>query len=760
MAGVFDDISLNRPLWPHQVRALAALDRDVARGDRATYLVVPPGGGKTLIGLEAARRLGRPTVVLCPNTAIQAQWMAQWQAAFGPDVVRATASRELPTPLTVLTYQALCTLGATGNGEEEAGRLAPGTRLHGDGVLSLMHPNGRALIARLQAGGPWTLVLDECHHLLELWGRLLQAVIGQLGKPRIVGLTATPPHLMTAEQAALHKTLFGAVDLEVSAPALVREGLLAPYQELAFLTRPSPAEADYIGGSSLRFAELRAGLLDPSFASVPFLGWLQARVVERRGTGAPEGAQVSWPRFEKDEPALADAAVRLHVAGLLDLPEGARVREQHRHPPTAADWVALIGDYTQRCLLASEDPRDERALGAIRRALPAVGYRLTRAGVRAGESPVDRVLARSKSKARAAIDILAAESAELGSRLRALVLCDFEDAGGMVPADLAGVLQAGSGGTRLVLETLLADPQTAALDPVLMTGRHVASGPECAERLLKWNPGFSASGSARVAALWGQQGGDLGEIIGPPGWETRRYVPLVTRFHAEGGSRCLIGTRALLGEGWDAPAVNVVIDLTAATTPTSVVQARGRALRLDAAWPGKVADNWGVVCVTGDHPKGAADFDRFARKHDRYFALAQTGDIVSGVAHVDPRLSPYAPPPEEQFDALNATMLRRASERDGARERWAIGTPYADEPVATVTVATRRPLGLPAKAAGSLTRRRRRGRTAAAFERAWNARVGPGTALWTGSPEGTGILAAQRGDDPFALTTQIRTLWR
>ena len=188
---MFDGIGLTRPLWPHQVRALAALDRDVARGDRATYLVVPPGGGKTLIGLEAARRLGRPTVVLCPNTAIQAQWMAQWQAAFGPDPVPATASRELPTPLTVLTYQALCMLGAAGDGEEAGGQLAPRTRLGGDGVLSLLHPNGRALIARLQAGGPWTLVLDECHHLLELWGRLLQAVIGELDKPRIVGLTAT-----------------------------------------------------------------------------------------------------------------------------------------------------------------------------------------------------------------------------------------------------------------------------------------------------------------------------------------------------------------------------------------------------------------------------------------------------------------------------------------------------------------------------------------------------------------------------------------
>ena len=123
---VFGGVGLTRPLWPHQARALDVLDRK--RAGQAAYLVVPPGGGKTLIGLEAARRLGRPTVVLCPNTAIQAQWMAQWQAAFSPAAVPATASRELPTPLTVLTYQALCTLGSAGNGEggepadERAGR--------------------------------------------------------------------------------------------------------------------------------------------------------------------------------------------------------------------------------------------------------------------------------------------------------------------------------------------------------------------------------------------------------------------------------------------------------------------------------------------------------------------------------------------------------------------------------------------------------------------------------------------------------------
>ena len=38
--------------------------------------------------------------------------------------------------------------------------------------------------------------------------------------------------------------------------------------------------------------------------------------------------------------------------------------------------------------------------------------------------------------------------------------------------------------------------------------------------------------------------------------------------------------------------------------------------------------------------------------------------------------------------------------------------------------------------------------------------VSPGKPLYTGSPEGSGALAAQRGEDPFAVTTQMRTLWR
>lgn len=889
---MFGDMRLARPLWPHQERALAALDP----GNSATYVVVPPGGGKTLIGLEAARRLGRRTLVLCPNTAVQAQWLGQWSAGFTPRTVAASAGRDLPTPLTVLTYQAVCRDSA-------------------------IHEDGHWLLSKLNASGPATLVLDECHHLLEVWGRVLREVVSQLDQPHLIGLTATPPHMMTAEQAKLHEELFGVIDLEISAPSLVRDGRLAPYQELAYFTAPTPSEAEYIHGEALRFAELRTGLLDPEFATTSFLGWLQGRVVERRSGGT----QVSWQRFEKDEPALADAALRLHAWGMLALPDGARLREQHRHPPDASDWVTLIGDYVRHCLAPSGNPRDAAAREAIRRALPSVGYRLTKAGIRAAQSPIDRVLARSQSKAHAITSILSTEDAELGSRLRALVLCDFEMAGGMVPARLAGVMDPEAGGASLALATLL--ESLPSMDPVLLTGQRVACGEQTAKPLLDWLAETEPGLRPRLSPA-----GKTVEITAETGWEPRRYVPLVTRFFTEGGSRCLIGTRALLGEGWDAPSVNVVVDLTTATTPTAVVQARGRALRLDPAWPGKVANNWAVVCVTDQHPKGAVDYGRFVRKHDRYFALSGAGDIISGVAHVDPGLSPFQPPSEGKLDELNAAMIGRAQAREAIRERWAVGEPYADEPVATVTVVPGRSLGLQrrfaANAAGpagtrlagrrsplpaglivlaaaavvtlvtaplagavaiaalaiaatallartairsvtvassgslddiaaatadglhaaglvshggdavrvevlhdggyrarltevpaaeSVTfanaldevlsplgqpryvmprlvvtqppgvssafrlaaRRLATGRipaaviyhavpsalgvnkkTAALFARAWNAHVSPGELLFTGSPQGAGILTVQRGDDPFAVTTAIRTLWR
>jgi superfamily II DNA or RNA helicase len=629
--------------------------------------VLPPGAGKTRVGLETAlARTGAGevsrVVVLGPNTAIQAQWLAQARTAG----LEAGTDRALGHPVTVLTYQSLAVFDPDAEVDDDGAE---------ESLLARLHDNGRALVEAMQREGHLLLVLDECHHLLEVWGELLAELLALLPDAEVLGLTATPPEALTKDQAALVSTLFGEVASEATIPALVREGDLAPFAELAWLTTPTTAEAQWLEAEGLRFQELVAVLTDPTVGSVPFLEWVDRRFV------APVGETLSWLALTRKEPELTTAALRLHHAGLLALPEGARPGEQHQQPPTVDDWVRLAEDWLCEGLDTGGTDDDARVLDVVRRALPGVGYQWTRRGIRRGRSPVDRVLARSEAKTRAAVEIVGHEHLALGDRLRMLVLCDHERASATLPSALEGVLDQQAGSAWSVLTGMLDDPVTAGLGPLLVTGSTVSGSPETLAAL------HELVGDERLRVVADDAGGH--RLEGP--WSSRTWVPHVTRFFEEGKCRVLVGTRGLLGEGWDARRISGLVDLTAATTATAVVQTRGRALRTDPLWPDKVALNWSVVCVTPDHPRGDNDWQRLVRKHDGFFGVDADGDVVDGVAHLDAAFSPYRPPPVEEFDAVNARMVVRSQQRDELVERWQVGQPYDDRPARAVRILPSRP---------------------------------------------------------------------
>jgi hypothetical protein len=304
---------------------------------------------------------------------------------------------------------------------------------------------------------------------------------------------------------------------------------------------------------------------------------------------------------------------------------------------------------------------------------------------------VDRVLARSEAKTDALVEIVSLEHRNLGDRLRMLVLSDHEKVSSVLPVDLHEVMPPEAGSASLALERLLQDPVTAGLAPLLVTGSRVAGAPETLEQLRTM---IAAKDRELADALRVEAAEDIGAgaatLTGR--WTSSHWVPWVTRFFEAGRAHVLVGTRALLGEGWDAPAVTGLVDLTTATSSTAVVQTRGRALRLDPAWPDKVAITWSVVCVTDTHPKGEADWDRFVRKHQGFYGVDEQGAVVDGVAHVHDSFSPYAAPAIAELDACNAAMIVRAEQRSQVRDRWRVGEPYADTHVHTLRV-------LPARAA-------------------------------------------------------------
>ena len=112
---------------------------------------------------------------------------------------------------------------------------------------------------------------------------LRQALGGVEDGPVVVALTATPRDSLSESEAALVDELFGPVLYSISTPALVRDGVLAPYRELAWFVDPTAAEREYLSAGALRWQELVAAVMEPGFADVPLLEYLDSAWVRHEG---------------------------------------------------------------------------------------------------------------------------------------------------------------------------------------------------------------------------------------------------------------------------------------------------------------------------------------------------------------------------------------------------------------------------------------------------------------------------------------------
>ncbi|MCA9117303.1 MAG: DEAD/DEAH box helicase, partial [Planctomycetaceae bacterium] len=346
--------------------------------------------------------------------------------------------------------------------------------------------------------------------------------------------------------------------------------------------------------------------------------------------------------------------------------------------------------YIRHGLRLSHHEADHRLAQLAVRQLRVLGWQITETGCQPCASPVGRVMACSRAKAEALVPILTAEHQVLGDEIRAIVVTDFEKSSA-VASEVSHLLDAESGGAMAAFRVLISNPSTDQLDPVLLTGSSVLVDDDLTER-------FQAE-----AASWLQQENLECTLEAVPyegfhsirgsgaDWCPRVYVALVTELFQQGITRCLVGTRGLLGEGWDASRINVLVDLTGVTASMSVNQLRGRSIRLDSQQPRKLADNWDVVCIAPEFARGLDDYHRFLKRHETLFGVTDDGAIEKGVGHVHAAFQDLHPEGLEGSTALlNEEMLRRASRREHAWNLWKIGQPYHPEPVRTVET---RPVG-------------------------------------------------------------------
>ncbi len=815
----FPVIRFNGELRPSQAEVVDIARRHLRTGNRRLHIVAPPGSGKTVLGLYLwAEHVRQPALVLSPNSAIQAQWAARTdlfhiQDADASGVVSTDSNK--PGLLTSLTYQAVTlprrggedldteaiqlwqeSLIEDGQAENETEasiwiddlarhnpdyhdrRLANYRKVVRDRIaiggeaLQTLHQSSLDTIHRLNDRGVGLIILDECHHLLGHWGRVLADAHDLFDEPVVIGLTATPPDRAGKNEADVKRydTFFGPIDFEVPVPAVVKDGFLAPYQDLAYFVRPTAEELQFVAGAdnqihdivdklcqdeeapaepptqpkmqrrpddltSVAEPEVQAASEEvqvasettPSHeafddeeplppdeetadeetsdeatsdeaisspadgdppteevtkdASLNLPQWLRHVLATRR---LPIGEMKDWKSFERRDPVFADAARMFLLSRQIDLPEDVPPPESDlsaAEMPEMDVLVPILDRYVRHYLRRSPAAANHELAKHVTNRLRTLGVQITDTGSQACASPVGRVLAYSHSKAQALVPILTAEHQALGDSIRAVVVCDYEKTSA-ITAEVEHLLDAESGGAVAAFRMLLSDEATDALDPILITGSTVLVDDDLAEQFETAASAWLHDNGFDVDLSFGQEEGFHTATGTGSDWCPRVYVEMITDLFQQGLTKCLVGTRGLLGEGWDANKINVLVDMTTVTTSMTVNQLRGRSIRLDTEEPRKLANNWDVVCIAPEFSKGLDDYRRFIAKHKHLYGVTDDGAIEKGVGHVHAALTEIRPEGlEGSTSVLNDDMLQRVTARARFRDLWRIGEPYHDEPI-------------------------------------------------------------------------------
>ena len=539
----------------YQARVLAEIDAHLADG--RLHVIAAPGSGKTVLGLEAMRRSGRPALILSPTLTIRDQWRERLVPLFLPDLAEhdQRISRDLAQPceMTIATYQAL--------------------------HAAWQRDGGLAAIAAL---GPITLVLDECHHLRQEWWKALFDLRAMLPDVRIVALTATPPYDAGFAEWQRYEQLCGPVDAEIGAPELVRNGDLAPHQDHVHFSQAQASLVETLLHRRDAVFALRDALLaDPDLPAIilthPFLAQTQA--CEEAILDTPEHLAAMLFFLAARQVELPHEALDLLGVNDEEVPEFNHF------------WLEVLLNCLLHGGLENWQIDDERAR-RWNRSLSQAGC-ISNGRASFGESrELARQIAGSPGKLASVADIARAESGWLGEGLRMAVLTDH-----VREAELPRSPDAPFAPTRLgvvpIFETLrranIGQP-IGVLTGTLLILPEAAQGPALAAALaagiaaedLSFAPLPGAPGHVRLTLSASADGG---------------RVALVTRLVGDGHVRVLVGTQALLGEGWDAPSLNTLV--LASNTASFMLsnQMRGRAIRIDPAAPGKVANIWHLATL-------------------------------------------------------------------------------------------------------------------------------------------------------------------
>ncbi|WP_281541940.1 DEAD/DEAH box helicase family protein [Maribacter aestuarii] len=598
--------------------------------DNHLHVVAPPGSGKTILGLEMLLRIGKPTLVLAPTLTIRNQWKARLVDFFEPTPHKETLSISIKIPklITFSTYQSLFAL------QKSFGENA-----------------SQQLVEFIVAHNIETLVLDEAHHLKNEWWNCLFE-LKAIKNLTIVSLTATPPYDSSALEISRYFELCGPIDDEIAVPDLIKNGDLCPHQDFIYFSRPDNAQIKYI----VKYREQIIDFMQSLSANTAFQAFL-------KGLDIYASIETSLELIYENPQFFSSILIYLKAAGNEIEPDKLKIlgfkTKDINFPSFTYEWSQCL---LQEILVKQREnfAEQEAILMPIEKELRSIGVLERQKVDFIGNQHLYRNLANSPSKLKSIYEILKDTLEDLKSETRAVVLTDyirkeFLDFHG---SDLTKLNKLG---VISIFHYLMAQDRFERRIGVL-TGSLVILNSSALEALSLLIPGSNFK-MQELNFL------DDFYFIKVPESGKNKIVAAVTRLFENGTINVLIGTKALLGEGWDAPSINNLVLASYVGSFVSSNQMRGRAIRVDADIADKTGAIWHLACLDPTAEDGGKDMEKLKQRFKAFNGVSLRNEpfIENGITRLG---LPETLNADLDIVALNGKMLQEAKNRSGLKERW------------------------------------------------------------------------------------------
>ena len=598
------------------------------RTDHHLHLIAPPGSGKTILGIEIVRQINKKTLVLAPTLTIRNQWKDKLLTFFTEKNSFQSFSFELKTPATITfsTYQSLHAFYKSFEIKKD--------------FFAFFHDHGIECI-----------VLDEAHHLKNEWWKCLIS-LKEDKHFTIVALTATPPYDSEQLEISRYFSLCGPVDEEISVPDLVKEGDLCPHQDFVYFSKPKQVTINAIVSFRKKVADFITHLkTDKAFLSLITTHRFYAHTNQ-------------FLTEIYDEPEyFSSLLIFLHASGHKIPQKKLQVlgfgNEKIVFPELDFNWITVLLHHLIR--------KDRDNLQASEMYLLQLETQLRNSGMLekgkisvTGKKQLFRALANSPAKLDSIVEICNFEYRHLKNDLRCVILTDYirkeflqlPDASleeinrmGVVPVfrylrkkfddkSHIGIL---SGSLVLVHKKVLTSLKYTSIikDDVKLTE-------------LKIDPDFL--------------------LLTTKSSSRHKLTALVTLLFEKGIIKILVGTKSLLGEGWDAPSINSLILASTVGSFVTSNQMRGRAIRSQKGNTNKTGIIWHLASIDPTVQDGGFDIEKLKRRFEAFVGISETAPTY--IENGFERLVFPENFNENTIEDVNATTFSRAGNRHLIVDKW------------------------------------------------------------------------------------------